>query len=199
MLCLALPPSCFALSIVMSHLNLGVRYALPLYPFGYIAVGGAVAYAWRTWRAARAVAIVLGAALAIETVCAFPNYLAFFNAAARGSRGGLWLLGDSNLDWGQDLPALAAWQREHAPQHPLYLAYFGIADPAFYGIAYVNLPGGYRFGPPARWPSEPGVVAISASVLQGTRLPPQLRALYGRIAQPFDGAARTPAQARTAR
>ncbi|MDQ3439655.1 MAG: hypothetical protein M3478_04835 [Planctomycetota bacterium] len=182
-LCLTLPPLVFALSIVTSNLNLGVRYALPLYPFLYIGLGGAAAWTWTRWRPGRIVIVLLGLGLAVETFAAFPNYLPFFNAAAGGSRGGLRILGDSNLDWGQDLPALAKWQREHAPGKPLYLAYFGTADPAFYGIRYINLPGGYRFGPPPRWPDAPGVIAISASVLQGPRLPPRLRELYGRIAR----------------
>ena len=209
-LCLIVPPVAFALSIVTSNLNLGVRYALPLYPFVYVALGGAASLAWNRWRAARVAIVLLGLGLAIESFAAFPNYIPFFNAAAGGSRGGLRLLGDSNLDWGQDLPALAKWQREHAPDKPLYLAYFGTADPAFYGVRYVNLPGGYRFGPPPRWPDAPGVVAISASVLQGPRLRPALRQMYARIAQhepiavlgggtiylyAFDGATTAPATA----
>jgi len=206
-LCLALPPLVFAISIVTSNLNLGVRYALPLYPFLYIALGGAAAHVWSRWRIGRIVVVLLGLGLAVESFAAFPNYLAFFNAPAGGARGGLRILGDSNLDWGQDLPALAKWQREHAPDKTLYLAYFGTADPAFYGIRYVNLPGGYHFGPPPQWPDAPGVVAISASVLQGPRLAPALRQIYSRIAQhdpiavlgggtiyvyPFDGAATRP-------
>ena len=196
------------MSIVASNLDLGIRYALPLYPFLYIVLGGAASFVWSRGRAARVVIALLGVALAVESFAAFPNYISFFNAPAGGSRGGLRLLGDSNLDWGQDLPALAKWQREHAPDQPLYLAYFGTADPAFYGIRYVNLPGGYRFGPSPRWPDVPGVVAISASVLQGPRLPPALRLMYARIAQhepiavlgggtvylyAFDGAATAPA------
>jgi hypothetical protein len=71
----------------------------------------------------------------------------------------------------------------------------------------VNLPGGYRFGLPPQWPDAPGVVAISASVLQGPRLAPALRQIYSRIVRheplavlgggtiyvyPFDGAATRP-------
>ena len=182
-LCLIVPPAAFALSVVTSNLNLGVRYALPLYPFLYVALGGAASWVWTRSRAARVAIALLGLGLAIESFATFPNCIPFFNAAAGGSRGGLRILGDSNLDWGQDLPALAKWQREHAPDKPLYLAYFGTADPAFYGVRYVNLPGGYRFGEAPRWPDAPGVVAISASVLQGPRLPPALRQMYARIAR----------------
>ena len=106
------------------------------------------------------------AAAAVESCCAYPNYLPFFNLLAGGSRGGLRLLSDSNLDWGQDLPLLAAWQRSH-PDQKLYLAYFGTADPAYYGIRYTNVADGYSEGPPAQHINSPGVFAISATTLQG--------------------------------
>jgi hypothetical protein len=150
-----------------SNLNLGLRHVLPVYPFLYLGVALAVAHAWRTWgRPAGFVAAVLGLLLVGEALATFPNYLAFFNAAAGGSRGGLRLLGDSNLDWGQDLPLLARWQRAHRTV-PLQLSYFGIADPWAYGIDYSNFPGGYGFGPPYKVRNDPGVLAISATNLQG--------------------------------
>ena len=57
---------------------------------------------------------------------------------SRGAR----ILSDSNIDWGQNLPALADWQRRH-PQYQLMLCYFGSADPRYYGIHYYNLPGSF--------------------------------------------------------
>ena len=45
--------------------------------------------------------------LCVETLAACPHYVAFFNIPSGGSRGGLKLLGDSNLDWGQDMTLLA--------------------------------------------------------------------------------------------
>ena len=122
------------------------------------------------------------ALLAIESGVAFPNYLSFFNAAAGGSRNGINLLSDSNLDWGQDLPALAAWRRQH-PEGELYLSYFGTADPAHYGITYRNLPGGYLLGPPAEWPPGPGYVAVSATNLQGVNSTPAND--FGPLLQPL--------------
>jgi hypothetical protein len=110
--------------------------------------------------------VVLILALAVESCCAYPNYIPFFNVFAGGARGGLRLLSDSNLDWGQDLPLLAAWQRKH-PDQKLFLAYFGSTDPAYYGICYTNLPGGYIAGPPVQQVDGPGVMAISATTLQG--------------------------------
>ena len=62
-----------------------------------------------------------------------PYQLAYFNRFAGGPAAGSRYLDDSNIDWGQDLPSLAAWQSEHGVR-PLALWYFGTDDPAGYGI-----------------------------------------------------------------
>jgi hypothetical protein len=160
----------FTVTAIISSINIGLRHIFPVYPLLYVAAAAGLArlHAGRP-RFARASFAFLGLALAVETLCSYPNFIPFFNVAAGGSKGGLRLLGDSNLDWGQDLPLLAEWQRGNAGR-TLYLAYFGSADPEYYGIHYHNLPQGYLFGPqPARGPvPTTGVVAISAYNLQLT-------------------------------
>jgi hypothetical protein len=166
-LCLALPAAIYLSAAMSSNLNLGVRHVLPIYPLLFAAAGLAMARLW-DWR--RRFALLAGliviSGLAVESGLAYPNYIPFFNVFAGGSRGGLALLSDSNIDWGQDLPLLAEWQRKHAGQK-LYLAYFGTADPAYYGIRYTNVRAGYLAGPPAQPVTDPGVFAISATTLQG--------------------------------
>jgi hypothetical protein len=180
-LCLLLPPAIFMLSAMRSNLNLGLRHVLPVYPFIFIGIATATAAAWQRWRLyTRIGCAVLAAALASETFAAFPNYIPFFNAAAGGARGGLRILGDSNLDWGQDLKLLAQWQQRH-PGANLYLVYFGIADPWAYGIDYVNFPGGYPFGEKRTIRGDPGFLAISATMLQGIYNDPSLRDAYSRL------------------
>jgi hypothetical protein len=127
------------------------------------------------------VAALLGVALAIETALAFPNYIAFFNAPSEYV-GPINLLSDSNFDWGQDLPALAKWQKDHTDR-PLYLAYFGGHDPAFYGITYTSLPGGYFLSRQPAWPDvgKPAYLAISASRLQSMYGDEALRQTYSRL------------------
>ena len=117
-------------------------------------------------RLGAAVAGALGLLLAVESFAIAPDYITFFNIAAGGQRGGIYRLGDSNLDWGQDLPALAEWQRAN-PEVPLYFAYFGRVDPGAYGIRYLNLPGGFELNPQEMWPPKGAVLAISATKLQG--------------------------------
>jgi len=169
---------------MQSNLNLGLRHILPIYPPAYIAIGIIAAKFWPR-RGAQIVAAILAMGLAIESLAAFPNFIPFFNVAAGGSRGGFRILGDSNLDWGQDLKPLSKWYRPWRESHPhekFYLCYFGIADPAYYGINYTNLPGGYVSGPPATMPTDPGVIAISATRLQAIYTP-ELERLYAPLRQ----------------
>ena len=78
---------------------------------------------------------------------------------------------------GARLKSVAIWQQDH-PNTTLYLSYFGSADPTAYGITYVNLPGGFAFGPKPQMPTQPGVIAISATNLQGIYLKPEDRKIY---------------------
>jgi hypothetical protein len=165
--CLTVPAAIYLWSAMRSNLNLGIRHVLPVYPFIYIGIGLAAQWAWRAKpRMTKIAAGVLATGLAIESWSTFPNYIPFFNIAAGGARGGLRLLGDSNLDWGQDLSLVALWHQENTDTK-LYLSYFGVADPTYYGITYTNLPGGYFYGPRPEFPSTPGVIAVSATNLQG--------------------------------
>jgi Dolichyl-phosphate-mannose-protein mannosyltransferase len=167
--CVAMPAAIYGIEAMHTHLNIGMRHILPIYPFIYLGMGKVVSEWVATGsRAVVGLVVVLLSCLAIESLHAWPDYIPFFNIASGGERGGLRLLGDSNLDWGQDLPLLAQWQEKH-PDERLYLNYFGTADPAYYGINYVNVVGGYPFSmQPLELMDRPGILAISASNLQGT-------------------------------
>jgi hypothetical protein len=132
--CLSLPPVIYGIVAMGGNLNIGLRHILPVYPFIYIAVGIAFArvLSWRP-KVATTAMVLVGLGLAAESLTSWPNYLPFFNVASGGSRGGIRLLGDSNLDWGQDLKALGAWQRAHKDR-PLYLSNFGVVPPEYYEI-----------------------------------------------------------------
>ena len=168
-LCILIPLLIYGLAAINTRLNLGLRHVLPLYPFLYLAIAITLSKLFEL-QPRRAILILspLALLLLIETLIAFPHYIAFFNAPSAAA-GRLHLLSDSNLDWGQDLPLLAQWQRNH-PDRPLYLLYFGTADPAAYGIRYTPLPGMTLAPDDATFPDQPGVLAISATHLQGTYL-----------------------------
>jgi hypothetical protein len=188
LMCLGVPLILYGYFALRTNFNLGLRHILPLYPFLFVLIGLATSRAWIFWgRKARIVTALVAAGLVLESTASFPNYLSFFNAPSGGARGGIRLLGDSNLDWGQDLKLLAEWKKKN-PDRKLYLCYFGMADPAYYGIDYINLPGGYRYGPAVQFPTDPGTIAISATHLQGIHLEPALRSYYAplRRAEPMD-------------
>ena len=103
-----------------------------------------------------------------------PHYLAYFNELAGGPANGFKELADSNLDWGQDLKNLKLWLVAHDIKDPIYLCYFGMADPRFYQIAHYNMPGGCLFEPQSGFDvlKPGGLIAISATNLQGVYLSP---------------------------
>jgi hypothetical protein len=190
-ICALLIAPLFYMAVAMhGNLNIGLRHILPVYPFLFIFVGIMAAAARRRWpKIITAALVLLLAGLLSETVAAYPDYIPFFNVAAGGSRGGIRLLSDANLDWGQDLPALAQWQRAH-PDRQLYLSQFALPDPRFYKISYIEMKGaGLEHQDEVSPSGLPPVYAISAVNLQGTYIAPGLyRDVYSKFAKmkPFE-------------
>jgi len=165
-----------------SHLNIGHRHILPTYPVLYIfcgALGWAVARAWRQSRTAglAGAAVLTGllgwhAAVAVKI---HPDYLAYFSPAVGGPAEGYRHLVDSSLDWGQDLPALAKWLGTHRqPGEPVYVSYFGSDEPHRFVRDAVLMPRLSGFDRPRPWYwCEPGLYAISATMLQQVYMPGQ--------------------------
>lgn len=190
------PVGLYFLVAMTSHLNLGVRHLLPIYPFLYVLAGGLVLEMDRWRRAARIVALLaMVGAIAVSSRIVFfpahglkwqtvaPHYLAYFNELAGGPANGFKELADSNLDWGQDLKNLKLWLVAHDIKEPIYLCYFGMADPRFYQIAHYNMPGGCLFEPQLGFDvlKPGGLIAISATNLQGVYLSPAEQDAWRRI------------------
>lgn len=133
---LLIPPAGYFAASLASRTQIGYRHVLPVYPFLCLWAALGASWLWRRGRRGRVLLAAAGLWLAVSAVRAAPHSLSYFNEIVRG-RGGEWL-SDSNLDWGQDLPALA---RELASRGnpPVVLSYFGTGDPAAYGIRYVPL------------------------------------------------------------
>ncbi len=92
-----------------SHINIGVRHILPIFPMLAIIGGVGASQLWRnasTRFAGPAVVLILLSWQAVSSVRAHPDYLAYFNELA-GSHPENILIG-SDLDWGQDLLRLSA-------------------------------------------------------------------------------------------
>ena len=151
---------------VTSHLNIGHRHILPTYPALFIVAGLLLRPAGSRWLAAMAAALVVWNAA--DSARIRPHYLAYFNPIAGGPENGWRHLVDSSLDWGQDLPGLAAWLRHEArPHEQVYLSYFGNGDFEYEGIRAVELAPVYNFNKPRWWfELEPGLYCLSATTLQ---------------------------------
>lgn len=193
---LLVPVGLYFLVAMTSHLNLGIRHLLPVYPFLFVLAGGLVLEMERWRRASRIVALlIVTGVIAVSSRIVFfpahglkwqpvaPHYLAYFNELAGGPANGFKELADSNLDWGQDLKGLELWLAAHDVKAPIYLCYFGMADPRYYRITHYNMPGGVIFEPQADFDvlRPGGLIAISATDLQGVYLSPAQQEAWRQI------------------
>jgi hypothetical protein len=176
-------PVAIYLAVAMNNpFQVGIRHILPIYPFLMMIAAAGVQTIIRG-RVGR-VALVAPIALWVFTLAnVYPDTLTFFNRIVGGPRHGSEYLTDSNIDWGQGLPALKTWMTHHDVDR-VHFAYFGSADPKYYGIDYAGLPaatpGFHLPNASDRWerPTLPGYVAISATVLTGVYLDDQWRLFY---------------------
>ncbi|MBK8899861.1 MAG: phospholipid carrier-dependent glycosyltransferase [Anaerolineaceae bacterium] len=158
---------------LFTPLNIGYRHLLPILPFLFLFIAFTLTRSPLHPLTRSPLHLLLPLWLFLIALLAWPNYIPYFNWAAGRPENRWQLLSDSNLDWGQDLPALAEWQREH--DVPLYLSYFGTAHPSAYGLDFTALPTwepGPEQIPPFRQafnPRDPapGFYAISVTNLQG--------------------------------
>ena len=123
----------FAAAGVVNRIAFGIRYMLLLIPLGtFLAAEQWFGGARRNGRSL----VVPSVAVAIQLFCLgtiAPHYLSYFNVFAGGPERGYTRLADSNVDWGQDLPALNAELATLGAKHPL-LSYFGTAPLEAYDV-----------------------------------------------------------------
>ncbi len=154
-----------------SHLNIGMRHILQGYPMMALFSGVLVDPAARgvAARCVRWCAAALVAWLAAVAAAILPLNLSYFNELAGGPTGGIRYLGDSNVDWGQDLKRLRR-ELERRNVKEIICAYMGNTDPAFYGIRYQYLPAMFFSSAPLDFVVGGGreIIAVSVNNLQGT-------------------------------
>jgi len=152
-----------ALLLALSaNLGIGDRHVLTLYPF--LLVFASTVWYWASGlvtrkRVAMAALVFLAALNAADVLRYAPAYLSYFNVFIPPARTYA-LVTDSNLDWGQGLLALRAYQQQHSNE-PIHLAYFGSVDPQVYDIRWLPLLPGQRVS---------GTVVVSATLLSGQYL-----------------------------
>ena len=158
----------YGASSIMSHLNIGERHLMPLYPVLFILAGALGRWLARPLRwPALLVAALIGWHVG-ESAWVAPHYLAYFNELAGGPAEGHNHLVDSSLDWGQDLPGLKAWLAGNTrPGEDVYLAYFGTGEPLYYGINAKRLPfiNGFHEDEPYV-ALGPGLYCVGATMLE---------------------------------
>jgi hypothetical protein len=159
-------PLLFFLAVVFFWLNVptGLRYLLPIYPLVALLIGTQLAGPPPVAGATRAVAVAALAWATLAGLWIHPHYLAYFNESIGGPRQGHHYLLDANLDWGQDLVALAEELRERGDP-VVRMAYFGPERPADYGVRWQPLVDCHPVG---------GTVVISANVREGLYAFPNL-------------------------
>ena len=114
------------------QINIGLRHALPSYPFFALLAGLGAAGLWgvhgaRLLLPRRVAVVVLIAWVAVSAAEGAPDFLTYFNEFAATHR--THYLVNSDLDWGQGLPELAVKLKEvHAPA--VAIAYAGDPDAA---------------------------------------------------------------------
>lgn len=106
--------------------------------------------------------------MAFNSASAWPDGLRFINELWGGAESGYRLVSDSNYDWGQGLPELVQWRRDHAGAN-LEVWYFG-TDPLFHRASIQEAPFHARSIQSAddMWPQVAGRrLAVGATVLYG--------------------------------
>jgi hypothetical protein len=177
------PAAAYFLAALLSKTQIGIRHILPVFPFLILMGADAAAWLWRSgagaaggtrvWlqRAKRGAVLGMAAWLAVSVGRGHPHHLAYFNEAVGGpSAGHRWFV-DSNLDWGQGLKDLGRIL-EARGRPPVYLCYFGVADPSYYGIRYTplafidNVERREGLAEPGK--GDPVLLAVSATNLRAT-------------------------------
>ncbi|HTV05963.1 MAG TPA: glycosyltransferase family 39 protein [Acidobacteriaceae bacterium] len=174
---LTVPPAIYLAVSMSSHINIGVRHILPMYPFLYVLAAGAAATLIRTnkrWSYAIAILLLWQA---FEAVHIFPAYMAYANEAWGGPANTHKYLSDSNVDWGQQLIAVKRYLDKHRITK-CWFVYFpeGAVDPSPYGIPCNFLPTTDTLWwlnvPLHAPPSIDGTVLISDGDLEGFEFGP---------------------------
>jgi len=126
----------FFVTASLSKLQLGLRHILPIYPLCFV-LAGRVAGLFDK-KIVKTIAVLCIAWYLVIAFRTWPDYLSYFNEFIGGPANGYKYLRDSNIDWGEDLPALSAYLKKNGIDK-VKLLYFGTADPAHYGIIYAPL------------------------------------------------------------
>lgn len=161
---LLVPAVIYSFFVLFSHINIGVRYLLPLFPFLIIIGARLLDHMFRVWRFAPVLVAMLFALTGFEAARAYPNHMSYMNQIASGAPH-WWYLSDSNVEWGDDLFGLALYLQQHGENRVADATLGGFGILPFYGIERVD-PLVEQNGA-----DNPRYLAIGASYLNGSTVP----------------------------
>jgi 4-amino-4-deoxy-L-arabinose transferase-like glycosyltransferase len=154
------PLAIYTALVMTSKINIGVRHFLPAYPFLIMLAAVAIAEFWkRKPKLGGAIAVTVVVLMAVETAQTAPYYLSYMNQL-KGSQPGWRYLSDSNVEWGDAVPALAQFLRKNGERRVSGALLGGRLTMHFYDIEFVDL-----FAPPR---PKTKYVALGASFLNGS-------------------------------
>ncbi len=165
---LLIPFTLYTLYVMMSPINIGIRYYLPAYGFLFILGGWVFDSLLRLERTAKArlaftlVVLTSFAWMAGESVRAYPNYMSYMNQLA-SARPHWWYLSDSNVEWGDDVKLLAEYLKARGETRTRALLLGGYVTLGFHGVEYLD-----AISPD---PQPPRYLALGASFLNGSTVP----------------------------
>jgi hypothetical protein len=172
LLILLVPFVIYTVFVMLSPINIGVRYYLPAYPFLFILGGALLDRLLRkkalAERIGLAVAIMLVGWMGIEALRAYPDYMSYMNQLA-SQRPHWWYLSDSNVEWGDDIKDLAAYLRERGETRVRSAILGGFMLLDLQGIENIELIRSVPVDLP-----EARYTAIGASLLNGSTVPGQI-------------------------
>lgn len=159
------PMAIYAALSMTSHINIGIRHFLPVYPFLFVAGGALIDRLCRVRyprHLALAVVVLAFGWMAAEALRAYPDYIPYMNQLA-SAHPHWWYLSDSNVEWGDDARALADYLHARGENEVGGAVAGGWGTLAQYGIAYHEI-----FPKPGVTIPETRYVAIGASFLNGS-------------------------------
>jgi 4-amino-4-deoxy-L-arabinose transferase-like glycosyltransferase len=175
---LIIPPLFYLAMSMTSHLDIGVRHVLAIWPFFAVIAAGAIttmsrSLRWREWKLAPLVPAAIAVWCAVVVLTVYPDYMTSFNPLAGGAANGWKRLSDSNVETGQEVKALADYLKQHNA-NDVTGAFMGSEFIKFYGIELRELE---DVANEEDDESRPAYVAIGAWYLQEVNVTPEQKAM----------------------
>ncbi len=159
------------------RVQIGIRLMLPVVALAVAGLAASIAHVWHAtaplWKK-RLLTAYCGLGLSwmtAATIHVWPNGLCYTNEAWGGTETGYLCLSDSNYDWGQGVPELERWRRQHASSE-LALWYFG-TDARVKTMPISVLPDALTRMPPEQFENNVRgrYLAVSTTILYGSYTP----------------------------